>query len=322
MLKRNDQKGFAHILLLVAFSVILVGGIGTRIYTSKRHQVDPKTLSAAVEGTTQLRIDSDPAGINVTGKTQCDSSKLSKTTPYTCIAPNQSIDTVLTVPNVVTLNGQSYQFKTWDGCSESNADKKICRVRVNSGKLKTVKASYGKAAVASQTSASKATTSSTSNSQKSFNCSNSDNGGYATCTLSGVSAPTKFIVPIDVTASCDTRIYASSGSGYTSYPCDPKPTPEQISSLQPNIQLTCSVAGACRQDHSIAAFYDSYVVSKLTDISLKIPLKSTVKFGYCGHVTCHGNAAFASWEAGYDVASGSYISTGHYSLVSSSPANQ
>jgi hypothetical protein len=102
-----------------------------------------RTFSAPKEGNenTLLQIESDPAGITITGQPTCDSPRLHKITPYKCSASDK-INTVLTAPDVVSSGGKVYRFKTWDGCSSSNADKKVCKVEVASSKSKTVEASY------------------------------------------------------------------------------------------------------------------------------------------------------------------------------------
>jgi hypothetical protein len=98
-----------------------------------------------------LKVESEPAGIDVAGSPACDSKKFSKTTPYQCAA-GMSFTTTLTAQDTVSVNGQTYVFKTWDGCSESNADKKICKVKVKIGVHANAKATYEPKASSSATS--------------------------------------------------------------------------------------------------------------------------------------------------------------------------
>lgn len=124
--------------------VALVGGTGWYVLSSRNKandSYDKADGSSEVELSKGLKVTSDPAGIDVAGDPVCDSKKLAKVTPYGC-PEAESQTTTLTAQENVTVNGQAYKFKTWDGCSEGNADKKICKVKVDSGKLKTAKASY------------------------------------------------------------------------------------------------------------------------------------------------------------------------------------
>lgn len=138
MTKKDKQNGFSIIELIIILAVVaVVGGAGYYVFHSKNTS---KTSSASSKAT--LNITSEPNGIQMNGTPLCDGAKLHKLTSYTCAATNSDLDTVITAPAQTSINGKAYTFQTWDGCSASNANKAICKVHVDSGKSKTLKASY------------------------------------------------------------------------------------------------------------------------------------------------------------------------------------
>jgi hypothetical protein len=94
--------------------------------------------------TAKIHIESNIPSVNIQGSPYCDSRELQKQTPYDCELSSDQHETVLTAPAEAVANGETYVFETWDGCSESNEDKKICKIRISQGETKTAKVSYEK----------------------------------------------------------------------------------------------------------------------------------------------------------------------------------
>ncbi len=141
------QSGLAVFeVLLVAMIVGIIGGTGWYVLRVKNS--GKMSVSAGPKDRAILKVDTDPAGIDVAGTPHCDSKKVGKNTPYDCLV-GTAFTTTLTAQDKLTINGQGYAFKTWDGCSEANANKKICKVKVKLGQVVTAKVSYEKSAGAS-----------------------------------------------------------------------------------------------------------------------------------------------------------------------------
>lgn len=137
------QRGFAFLAALLILVIVgIIGGTGYYVVHVKNSAYG--SVSSGSKDKATLKVESEPAGIDVAGNPQCDSKKLKKTTPYECSA-GAAFTTTVTAQDKVTVNGQSYTFKTWDGCSEGNTDKKICKSKVKLGEVRTVKVSYEKA---------------------------------------------------------------------------------------------------------------------------------------------------------------------------------
>lgn len=128
----------ANRLFAAIMAFLIIACVATVVFA-----INQRTFNTSKDsnGTAQLKIESYPDGVTITGQPTCDGSKLHKITPYKCSVLDK-INTTLTAPDVVFSGDKVYHFKTWDGCSESNADKKICKMEVTSGKSKTAKASY------------------------------------------------------------------------------------------------------------------------------------------------------------------------------------
>ena len=111
---------------------------------NKNNQQSGSFNSPSHTSSSTLHIDSDPAGINMDGSPYCSTGQLNKSTPYDCILTNNETETVITAPAEAFVSGQNYTFKTWEGCSESNSDKKICKIIFNQGDAKNLKAIFEK----------------------------------------------------------------------------------------------------------------------------------------------------------------------------------
>ncbi len=147
MTKRLNQGSAFSLttMALLGLGLLIIAFTGWFVWHAQNNAKSTyDKTTGSTKNITALKVESDPARIDVTGNPLCDSQKLKKLTPYDCTQNNTGITTVLTAQATVTINGQNYSFKTWDGCSESNADKKICKVKVGQGKTKTAKVSYEK----------------------------------------------------------------------------------------------------------------------------------------------------------------------------------
>lgn len=141
MSKSKSGVTVARSILLVLI-IAMIGTIGWYLSHIKGTSFTSGTSSTITKTVIRLKIVSDPAGLDISGSPLCDSKKLKKTTPYVCEVSKAGINTVLTAQQAVTSGGQAYTFKTWDGCTDTNPDKKICQVRVADSSEYSVKASY------------------------------------------------------------------------------------------------------------------------------------------------------------------------------------
>lgn len=65
------------------------------------------------------------------------------TTPFTCHVPKASGAYLsFNAPASAEVGGKKMTFLTWEGCSVSNEDKKICEVDLNTGESSPIKAVY------------------------------------------------------------------------------------------------------------------------------------------------------------------------------------
>lgn len=125
------------LLLLIIISII--AGTGWFLYNTKNLDTKSPFSDPYYH---KLRIDSEPTGVSMQADQFCDSERIHKTTPYTCSIPEQSKDVSITAPDKLSKDGRNYTFRTWDGCSESNASKNICKITLDSDTQKTIKATY------------------------------------------------------------------------------------------------------------------------------------------------------------------------------------
>lgn len=144
--KSNKKKTAILVVLLV---LLLGGGCFAYFQAKDDSDIAPSYSSNNADSAKKvavLRVESNIVGINMKSAPDCDSAQLKKVTPYECTLQEGHLETVITAPAQTTSNGTVYNFKTWDGCSESNSDKKICRVKLKLDKISSLKATYEKAA--------------------------------------------------------------------------------------------------------------------------------------------------------------------------------
>lgn len=135
----NIKKLITIKSLLVLIIVGLVIGTAWFVYSAKNQDTNNVLNDPSYS---KLKIDSDPGGVSMESSQYCDSDKIHKTTPYTCSIPEQEKDITVTAPSQFSKEGKNYVFRTWDGCSESNTSKNICKVKLDSDKSKEIKATY------------------------------------------------------------------------------------------------------------------------------------------------------------------------------------
>ena len=101
--------------------------------------------SGLTRSITNLSIDSNPPGIVMEASLDCASDKRKITTPQVCKGSLEDLATSITAPMSVSVGGQSYEFKKWEGCSEKSSSASICGVRVSPGMKGSILARYEKA---------------------------------------------------------------------------------------------------------------------------------------------------------------------------------
>ncbi len=130
-------------LIITSIVILFIGGV-TFALTAQPSDVKSAKNPNQVQSNlphTRLNVESDPNGLTMQSEQDCDSEKLQQITPYTC-AKVGAFTAVVNAPGSVSVNGTTYHFKTWDGCSESNEDKKICKVVISEKETKIIKAVY------------------------------------------------------------------------------------------------------------------------------------------------------------------------------------
>lgn len=131
------------VIAAVGFVVIAITGtVAYAVTQTKTATPDTATQSPTeVTQNTSLAVTSTPAGVNIgTDRTCSDESE--NLTPFACSMSSEAIETTLIAPQQADIDGKAYTFTTWDGCSESNPDKKICKVKVDKDAAKTATAVY------------------------------------------------------------------------------------------------------------------------------------------------------------------------------------
>lgn len=124
------------VLLLLVASVLAVSAMGDK---------SDKVVLISPEKSQQLktlRIESNIPGIAMSGSPYCGSAELNKVTPYDCELKENQNETVITAPAEATIEGKMYVFQTWDGCSEGNEDRKVCKAKLDLESVTIISAFY------------------------------------------------------------------------------------------------------------------------------------------------------------------------------------
>lgn len=314
MTRRYSQDGLFNVIVvgLIGLGILIIGFTGWYVVDNKKKTDSAYNAagSSEVKLTKGLKIISDPAGIDIAGSPLCDSQKLKKVTPYGC-SEAEGQTTTLTAQETVNVNGKSYKFKTWDGCSESNKDKKICKVKVDRGKLKTAKASYE---LTSSTSTQQAKTPAAPNQDPVCAAKDSSDTNYASCKLVITNVPAKVTFKGDMRATeCGKKIAGTLGSKFLA-PCPSTEGYYGFSQTFPEnaVNVSCTVTGACSVN--LAAFFPyigSISISKSTELSLKVLLQTPHNY-VCNHESCYADTTFSKWDASYDASQKTYNISAYY----------
>lgn len=195
---RTNQNGIGHVML-VALIVLVIGVVGLVGYrVVYKHRSPPS--SNYIKNMTILNIQSVPSGISMAGQPLCDAAMLHKITNYSCANGSNDLKTTIIAPTQVTLNGKTYSFTNWDGCSESNVNKNVCKTNVMANSTHTIKATYSLSPIAtSPTSIAPKTPSSPSQPAKPpvSDCPNTSNSlGIVTCKTTVFQVPFGFVLTI------------------------------------------------------------------------------------------------------------------------------
>jgi hypothetical protein len=148
-MKKLNQAGLGHLLMII-IAVVVVGAVGFagwRVMSSNTTEKSTNSDASdqeVTEETAQIKLDivSEPAGIVMSADSACQDQLKEKQTPTSCETDSE-FTTIVTAPAIATVDGRKLSFQTWDGCSEGNADKKICKVIV--GESRIIKAIYSTA---------------------------------------------------------------------------------------------------------------------------------------------------------------------------------
>ncbi len=133
-----------HLLILTSLTLLIfiVGGL-LLIYGGKKKSSDIKapvvTPVMTEDNENSITVESEPMGVIIQPTEACLATKT--TTPFTCKLTNAK-DTIITAPERTTFNNQEYTFATWEGCSVTNQDKKVCTVSLKDGTAAKIKAFY------------------------------------------------------------------------------------------------------------------------------------------------------------------------------------
>lgn len=198
-----------NLLILVFIVIILSSGAFVANQQLKKEQKaqSDKTATKSANRTTAISVQSEPAGIIMKGEPYCDATKLGKQTPYECELPAGVKETKITAPSEVQVGGQTYIFETWNGCSESNIDKKICKKTIiDNSSSQEIKAIYSKKT------ASTASQNKPNETQSDEPCSNPGNDGtYYYCTIQVTEVPKKILISHKIIGQAATSEFYQSG---------------------------------------------------------------------------------------------------------------
>lgn len=260
---RQNQAGIAHVSVVLGIVLLVViGVIGNRV--ANRSVKTDKPGNQTHESVANLSIESDPAGLEMSGNPYCDGVEQKTKTPYECDLKEGESETVMIAPATATIDNKQYVFRTWDGCSESNVDKKVCRVKAEVNKSHVIKAHYDVAALSS--------TNPVATTRNTVPCSKDEGDAiYRTCAIVETEVPKSLQI---------TPIYQDS-SGNNKPPTGNATTKEEV---------TCNPADACTitntlRDGTLQQFAHHVTISKRATVTIKYP--RDVHFYYCG-IGCKG----------------------------------
>jgi hypothetical protein len=301
----SNQQGFTAIEIILA--VVLVAAIGAAAFFAVKanNTSNPKTKQSNASSSS-LVIQTDPGGLEVTGDPLCDSAKLKKKTPFTCIQDG-SLETLVIAPALATINGKTYAFRTWDGRSADNADKRICKVIVDAGQSKTIKAGYdpvNAAAVASPKPTGPRTAPVTTCQSQ-----DSDGDGFVTCTITTTYSLLQFSFQNLLGPDCGSVLYgpADGAAAEVRVECLGGLQKYYDGELTPIYNISCTSEAVCNTAEPLRTnIPDRYFADNLVGefklpgkMFIKVPVTGTFRFGAGAPHVLSRPAMFDRWETRY-----------------------
>ncbi len=132
-----------HLLILTSLVLLIFLLVGLLLIYKAEKPSDvqaPIATPVITEGSeNSIMVESEPMGALLNLPAACTATKT--TTPFTCKLTTTT-ETAITAPEHATFNNQKYTFATWEGCSETNPDKKVCNVSLKDGAAAKIKAFY------------------------------------------------------------------------------------------------------------------------------------------------------------------------------------
>jgi hypothetical protein len=295
-LLKKFKKSRQRYILAAALVVILLGAGGVALKPTSGNEQSASNSSASSAQTTTLHVESSIPGVAMQGSPDCDSQKLQKQTPYDCTLPAGHSETIITAPDQVSQHGKAYVFQSWDGCSESNSDKKICKIKLKAGDKKTAKATYELAKSATAGAPTPNPTPSTNPPQpgvSSLHCTPRDyaNNQWATC---GFTPETNVKLKINMTYAPDCKSYnwgiENKCSNQVSY---------YSGRVSPAIEPLCYYD----PEHACDSFSDMYAENTLIPgyYILRFPTEGTITYSTDGANSSTGQAIIGTISSKFEL---------------------
>ena len=239
-------------------------------------------------------------------------------TPFSCSkieGKNASITIV--APSVATVDGKKLIFKSWDGCSASNDNQKICRVDIDQNDSKKIKANYGSDETSESLGHQGTSTNASPPQPPTINCQSTspDSSGFVTCSIIVYNAPLGYSFAPVTAPSCGSVLYdAGDGSAPIAAEC---PNGQQVyywGTLSQLLHISCVIPTACDDYTPMPDHVSNLTDSVLVPTTLNIRVPHSVEFFYSTSsilepytgksIPAHGlrmNAVFNKWEVSYDI---------------------
>jgi hypothetical protein len=308
----NSHKRLAMLVVILLIATVAAGSYAL---IKANMQVESAGTYITKPKVATIRIESNAPGVSMNGSPYCDSNKLQKLTPYGCDLPHGKTETVITAPAQTVHNNKTYIFQTWDGCSESNVDKRICKVEMNGVSSKNIVASYLEKQIATQTS--KPTTQVVPNKAPACVLKNPNDIARASCNFEFTDVPAKTIVQIRMYASeCGKKIQGNLNLTHPA-PCqkeaagwyaldNPNETPGSTS---------CNIPSACKVDMEVTAIanYKRVTITSQTQMDVSVPLKAILNTRtHCRYGCAPIEGRFDEWNYTYDPSTKTFRVSAYY----------
>lgn len=290
------------IVFVVALLFLVAGAVAINTKADKSVEVVSISSEKSKELKT-LRIESNIPGINVKGDPYCDSAELNKVTPYDCELKEGQNETVITAPAEATLEGKTYIFQTWDGCSAGNDDWKICFVKMDGVSSKNIIATY-KEKLTVNKQPTKQTEIPTPNPNKAPTCVDKEevDSSFASCLFEFTDTPANIVIELKTYATeCGKYMQNYGMSLYHYAPCEIEYAQDHFMLvLDDSSKVICDISSACSIgiDQAGLSYHKKVIVSSPTAVKIKIPLKQDLLIR-C-RFTCKLDSTFSEWRYLYD----------------------